>query len=1090
MQEVDLYEAISRQDDMKLRDIVVYGKVIKAIEKKGHIQKHYADGGNFVLVEVYGVQAINENYFQNQTGSKTNLAIGTMVALCDDLSVVGKNVRIYKSKGKGCDVRLGNRFNPTPDSVTCLTFIYDKNVEGNYRIQPNNFELFGDDEREGFERGGEALIYSEAQEKLKNEDFTYPLFTGLPESQIVEIDISGIKVQERVSDVDSNTSDWDNSPSRNEAFNRLDPQNSVELVSRAVIEEEFPYASAFDSEIERTKESREEFIEARLAEIDSEDGYWKIQSVLLGFYHQYVRDLYGRDAAGVKNKEVVTNVLTRLELKNTEIDDIFKEIDAMPEFFYSKSGLHPVIDNRYLLFLSILDELLSTRYTAMALLKEDGVSDYALTLIENPYVHAMMNNRSVINADKVFFFMELLEKHDRSLEMLTEDRDIVLSVELLTSFSVSAGSIVSTRLLFETGVNISKSTMFGITNYGLPYTSNQYEVINDMMSEIKRKFSELDNIQMQGLPSSAKSYSELEGLLPEIGKFGANYHTLGWYRGKERFVPVSGRSFVEKLDQWGIGVHLTETDEMIASNYFEMEKFIYTKTREMGSESSGVEPRIIERAIMSYEDMKGFKLEELQKEAIHIVLSNKAGVLTGQAGSGKTTVAEVMVMALKASHPDYEIKFAAPTGKAANRMKEVLGDLGEVRTIHSLFKLGIDLPNMFSQSSEPKSSEEKVIYIMDEMAMCTTDVLYQVTNRLSPHSMIYFLGDIKQLPPIGKGLPFRDMLNYMPAKELGVSKRAKDGSGINFNCDIINQRSYASNFETLKPFDDFLLVSEGDQNVVKTLLNGVRHELNNYNGDDIQVATPYATAKKSHSSTSMNPALQDIFLPDADVLYTYRNNKFKLGARVIHTKSNWRDKMRYSWDGKTVFTQIRSAGVVNGEVGKLIGIVPSDKAHFQLDEDFTAEYAGDTNVELQDDIVDPKHQKKTVYIVFETQDADLGIPAVLVYKARVMNISSNENEGVLISSGGVDKLELAYALTVHKLQGSQAKLVIIPFMAGDNANFITRNMLYTAVSRAQDKVVLIGSVDGKNSMVSLSRRSTSVNSVKSMMSVMSGIDKL
>jgi len=1089
MQEIDLYEAISQTNDMKLTDIVVYGKIVKAIEQKGHLSKLVVGGGRFVLVEVYGVQARGQNYFSSQSSSDTNLSLGTMVALCDDLNYIGENVRIYKLQGRGCDVRLGNRFKPTPSSVTCLTFIYDTSVEGNYRIQPNHFELFGTSD-EKFENGGEAVILQSALDKMEKGDFTYPAFSGLPSSEIVEVEIPSAELKAK--NVEQPVATAKSSLAQVNKFAELDSPPEGGLVSRHTVAEAYPHVDAFNEEILRTRASREEFIEERLQGGDNTEALWKMKSVLLGFYSSYVREFHGRDAVGNKCKEVIGNVLKRMDLKNIEIEDVFKEIFTQPEFFYSKTGLNGKIDNRSLLFLSVMDEFLGTRFTSKVANSEDPVSSYALSLIDNPYVHAMQYNESLLSADKAFFFLSAFAHKELDKKRLTEDRDIVISMELMTDFQVTSSSILPTHLLFDTGIGISKSVMFGVTNYGMPFTSNQYKILTSQLTDIKLHFKELDDIEMRENVTSSKGYDELKDIYRNFALGDVTYQSMGWYKGRERFTPVNGQSFVKKLDEWGIGVHLSDTNEIIAANYFEMEQYIYGKTREMGSISSGVRPEHIQKAIMAYEQMKGFKLEELQKEAIEITLSNRAGILTGQAGSGKTTVAEVMVLALKISHPDYKVKFAAPTGKAANRMKEVLGDLGEVRTIHSLFKLGIGLPSMFAETWEPRADDEKVIYIMDEMAMITTDVLYQVMKRMTSSNMIFFLGDIKQLPPIGKGLPFRDMLNYMPAKELGVSKRAKEGSGINYNCDIINQKSYASNFEVLKAFDDFVLKTEGDENVVNTLLNGVRAEMANYSVDDIQIATPYATPKKTHSSTNMNPMLQEMFLPDADVLYTYRQAKFKLGARVIHTKSNWRDKMRYTWDGATGFTQIKSAGVVNGEVGKLIGLIPSANVQFSFDRDFTTDYAEDTGVELNDDIVEPAHQKRTVYVIFETQDADLGVPAIILYKATLLGggIEPNESEGALLGGGDVDKLELAYALTVHKLQGSQAKLVVIPFMASDNARFITRNMLYTAVSRAQDKVVLIGSVDGKNSMVSLSRRSTTVNSVKSMMSVMAGIDEL
>lgn len=540
---------------------------------------------------------------------------------------------------------------------------------------------------------------------------------------------------------------------------------------------------------------------------------------------------------------------------------------------------------------------------------------------------------------------------------------------------------------------------------------------------------------------------------------------------------------VERLEELGLATIIE--NEVISSVYLEMELYIYEKLKFMSESESGVTDEHIQAAVSSYEESKGFSLEPQQCAGVDLV-KTRAGVLTGQAGSGKTTVSEVFVSAIKEEDPEAEIYFAAPTGKAARRMKEVLGGLGDVKTIHSLFRIGLGTSSPLGPSIESVAgSMMGVIYIFDEMAMCTTSLLYHALRCIEDTTCrVYFLGDVKQLPPIGKGTPFNELLKLIPSVELGVSKRAAEGSGINKNCDIINQHSSQASWIDNVSLPDFMLTPCKDNELVATVSSVVREEINRFGPDGVYVATPYSHKDVGWSSKRLNPVLQDIFLPQGKPLFTSKNRVFYQGARVIHTTANIYGKLRYRhtvYDGIHTFTQVASAGIANGDVGVLVGIVDKDNSVFEYDEKAmeSLDLAGHK-------VFDDEDASGTKYVMVEFDDVDIDEKVIVLYPASTTSAGWSEEYGEVLRGKVLGYLDLAYALSVHKLQGSQSLSIVIPISSTDNTHFFNRNMLYTAVSRAQEKVTVIGSCLGPSSTMANARRSNSSSSVRSVLALLSG----
>lgn len=1138
MQYVDvidaMYNAINQygKKSLQLNKVYVYGRISHELPETSYLQDLEFAKGKPVLVELIAIECETQDYFTYQDvaplSSQLYAAQGTIVALAEEPTPLGEFVKI-RSKFGGVNIRFGLRNASSADrsaSVNCLNFW--KNQSGGWVIFPNEFESF-DQAPEAVQANAAKQTAGETSLRYESEaGFRIP--QGVPElpnhltggggAPIIPWGQTSSPVGEAAKELkpgeaiepaeDENAPVYSGAPMPRNLVNRPtagvsapndsrdDPDDVPKpLVNRENIEEKYPNMEVFTSEVERTSQSREEFLEEiKERQAGIENVFWRRNAVIMGFHDAFVARMYDNvPGMRLSRKTVVQDLAEKLETKRESKPEIVSILESHSRALFEGSDLD-CADNPNYLFAAIVDCLIGTNLLTRGVIRdENGDKKFSQELIElvlaSPYDAAIVYGLSVLDADKIFFLLSPMDADGWfDYDYYTRARDALIVKSVLDDESAPS-SLVEREDALLRGVSVSPRAQTAIKQTDRPFEGYSLGKVDCLVNEgIRRAVREGTPTMIRGIGFS----DQVTGLPAdnEIGPWsGVRYSTLGWLKGSNSSMkPVSGTAIAEYMDEKGIAVEIG--DELISAGYLKMEDFVYRKTYEMGSTPSGVQDNHIERALTEYEAEKGFKLEDLQRQGVNIVKS-RSGILSGQAGSGKTTVSEAIVKALKYGLPEYEIMFAAPTGKAARRMKEVLGDLGEVRTLHSLFGIGIGGPQLFDTEEDNRrpASEDKVVYILDEMAMCTTNLLYQVLTRIAPTSMVFYLGDVKQLPPIGKGMPFRNMLNYMPAIELGVSKRAKDGSGINSNCDRLNQKSFSSDFEDLEPADDFKLVPCNDNAIVDTVLAGVRNNVKKMSPDDIQVATPYATPKKPWSSTNLNPALQDIFLPDAKALFTNNGRTFRKGARAIHVKKNIYGKKRYFYQPEAgILEQSPSRGVVNGEVGKIIDVVKASSVNLIDDQDFIDRTEAEEGIEFVDDAFDAGKEDSGWYVLLEVDDPDINEKVVILYKGTDKGAGATDFEGRDLRGTDLGNLELAYALTVHKLQGSQAKMVIIPLSGRDNANFVSRNMVYTAISRAQETVVLVGSVSGGNSMLNASRRNTSVGKVRSVHSVMSGVKEI
>lgn len=568
----------------------------------------------------------------------------------------------------------------------------------------------------------------------------------------------------------------------------------------------------------------------------------------------------------------------------------------------------------------------------------------------------------------------------------------------------------------------------------------------------------------------------------------ASLENMKWYS-KEKTNDLIEKGIVNQVDEY-----------LVLEKELEKDFLTYSILVKKGKELTGITDKQVEDTINKFEEEKGFPLESLQKDGIKLC-KFKAGVLSGCAGSGKTTTSDCITMCCKDNLKGYDLVYSTPTGKACRRLAEVVH--GTVKTIHSQFGVGLSgdsyLTDIRVKYRAPGTSRK--IYILDEMAMANSNLVYEIARSLGQEDIIFFLGDIHQLPPIGKGNPFFLLMKILPCVELGVSKRAAEGSEVNYNTTLINCCSDGVVHELTYNEKDFFCRECIDVEIPRTVtnvwkqfmegsMNGIK-----YNEEDIQVITGYAKADIIFSAPQLNIPLQQLLRKNDKLLFRYGDRDFYNNERVIHVKTNAYGMQRYVEIEKDVYKGVVTFGMVNGEMATLVGIVRSDVATIDpyKDGDIESDFYRNLDRNALEELVKSRDEREdmrddslikdidTYFVKVKTYDVDLGVDVYTFYIAR-----AHWQDGLLVLTGAdLGNLDLAYALTTHKMQGSQSPVVILPFGSECNPRFINRNMMNTAVTRSQGIVCMVGTVKGADSPVTKGRLIPSPIETKDMFSLLS-----
>lgn len=421
------------------------------------------------------------------------------------------------------------------------------------------------------------------------------------------------------------------------------------------------------------------------------------------------------------------------------------------------------------------------------------------------------------------------------------------------------------------------------------------------------------------------------------------------------------------------------------------EKYIAEKMLLLDAQCASVDLRDIDAFIEGEEAKLGMRYASLQKKAISDALRYGVMILTGGPGTGKTTVVRALLHIFDSM--GYDIALAAPTGRAAKRLSEATST--EAKTIHRLLEMtyGEGEHSTFLRNENDLLDEQ--IIIVDEASMIDNALMCALLKAIKPGARLILIGDADQLPSVGAGNVLRDLIasERFATVRLNEIFRQAQKSLIVTNAHLVN-RGEMPNL-SVKDNDFFFLRRPTDRDIALTVADLCANRLPKTYGEmakqGIQVITP---SRKGEAGTeSLNVLLQKTLNPPAYTKreYLFRDRVFREGDRVMQTRNNYDLLWNRDFDDKV------GNGIFNGDIGRIEEIDLSEKEMTILFDD-----------------------RRVIYDFSDLED-----------------------------------LEHAYAVTVHKSQGSEYPIVILP-MCSAASMLLSRNLLYTAVTRAQTMVILVG----------------------------------
>lgn len=429
--------------------------------------------------------------------------------------------------------------------------------------------------------------------------------------------------------------------------------------------------------------------------------------------------------------------------------------------------------------------------------------------------------------------------------------------------------------------------------------------------------------------------------------------------------------------------------------YYEAEQSVCKKLLTLSRANISPLNTDIEQIISILQNDRGIKLSENQKNAVKTSVESGVSIVTGGPGTGKTTILEMIIGVLEAA--GQKVMIAAPTGRAAKRITEATGY--SALTIHRMLEYYYSEESgtmRFGKNSDEPLETDAVI--IDEASMIDIILMQALMDAVSSGTRMIFVGDADQLPPVGAGNVLSDMLfsEILHSVMLTEIFRQAKESMIVVNAHRINKGEYPYYNEKDKDF--FLLESSNEKDIVNKIKELCVRRLPAYYRNccplkDIQVITP--TRKGVLGSVLLNTQLQSVLNPKSKEKreYLYMDRVFREGDRVMQMRNN------YNQEWKKPDEAYEGQGVFNGEVG---------------------------------------------YIKYiDTQES-------------VITVEFDDGKLSDYDALQLEELELAYALTVHKSQGSEFPIVVIP-SSWFPPLLATRNLLYTAVTRGRQVVVIVGS---------------------------------
>lgn len=579
----------------------------------------------------------------------------------------------------------------------------------------------------------------------------------------------------------------------------------------------------------------------------------------------------------------------------------------------------------------------------------------------------------------------------------------------------------SKNILFHlSGLGISLSLSKKIYNI---FRENTLEVINENPYKLIKNvkgigFLKADEIALKNNLDKNSPYRIESAIIYVLNQKAINFGHV-YYPKRKLTDEVSKLIGVETELIEPVYMNLLLSSEVVIDNSFEesnvyldylyiSESYIASKLAKMALNEDFKILFDIDKEIKTAIKSLSIKLSDIQINAISSCFKENISIITGGPGTGKTTI----INTISKIYLDngYNISLCAPTGRAAKRIEETTGI--EAKTIHRM--LGY-IPSSYDDIGHFEYNEdnplETDLIIIDEMSMVDVVLFEKLLRGIKDNTRLIIVGDVDQLPSVGAGNVLRDVINSEKIKytKLVDIFRQSENSNIIVNAHKINNGQEPILNERNSDF--FFLKTESPaitRNIVVDLISKRLPKAYGYDfSKDIQILTQ--SRKGICGVFELNRLLQDILNPKNEEIdeLLVGNKLFRVNDKVMQTKNNYNLSF-FDSDGEENF------GVYNGDMGHIIFI---DKSSKKL------------TVEMDD--------KRLIDYTLED----------------------------------LDNLELAYAITIHKSQGSEFKSVIIPMFDGYRL-LQTRNLLYTAITRAKENIVLVGDKNVMNNMI----RNNTINS--------------
>ena len=434
--------------------------------------------------------------------------------------------------------------------------------------------------------------------------------------------------------------------------------------------------------------------------------------------------------------------------------------------------------------------------------------------------------------------------------------------------------------------------------------------------------------------------------------------------------------------------------QIYASTFYYMELNVAVMLRELNVKYDFSETAV-EQRIRKIEQLSELELDEMQRTAVKEAVRSGLLVITGGPGTGKTTTINTIIQYFESEGLD--IALAAPTGRAAKRMSETTGY--EAKTIHRLLELSGGMDEHAGFERNEQNPLETDVIIIDEMSMVDITLMHNLLKAVVAGTRLILVGDVNQLPSVGPGCVLKDIIDSHACNVVRLNRifRQASESDIIVNAHKINRGEPVSLDNKSR---DFFFLKRYDANVIISIcIQLIRQKLPKYvnaSPFDIQVLTPMR--KGLLGVERLNTILQQYLNPPDGKKAEREHGQtiFRVGDKVMQIKNNyqaeWEIRSRYNIPIE------KGLGVFNGDMG-IVREINS------FSETLTVEY----------------EERRMVEYPFKE----------------------------------LDQLDLAYAITIHKSQGSEYPAVIIPLLTGPRM-LMNRNLLYTAVTRARKCVTLVG----------------------------------